>query len=56
MRVLLSTEKASLQEGIDTLEKLKAGCCNVKETFDTMIVNVEERIRKLQDLFPESDD
>jgi hypothetical protein len=54
--VLLSTQKASFQKGIDALEKLKAGCCNVKETFDIMIVNIEERIRELQDLFPESDD
>jgi hypothetical protein len=42
-----------LQEGIDVLEKLKAGCCNVNETFDIMTVDVEERIRELQDLFLE---
>ena len=54
IRVLL--QKASLQEKIDASEKLKAGCCNVKETLDIMIVNIEERIRELQDLFPESDD
>jgi len=53
--VLLSTEKASLQEGIDALEKLKAGCCNVKETFDIIIVNIEERIRELQYSFTKSD-
>jgi hypothetical protein len=56
MRVLLLNEKASLQEGIDILEKLKAVCCNAKETFDIMIVNIEERIRELQDLFTKSDD
>ena len=56
IRVLLLNEKASLQEKIDALQKLKAGCCNVKETLDIMIASIEERIRELQDLFPESDD
>ncbi len=45
-----------MEEKIDALQKLKAGCCNVKETLDIMIVNKEERIRELQDLFTESDD
>jgi primosomal protein N'' len=54
--VLLSTEKASLQKKLNALEKLEARCCNAKETFDTMVVNIDERIRELQDLFPESYD
>lgn len=54
--LLFLNKEASLQEKIDASEKLKAGCCNVKETLDIMIVNIEERIRELQDLFPESDD
>jgi hypothetical protein len=45
-----------LQEKIDALQKLKTGCCNVKETLDIIIVNKEERIGELQDLFAESDD
>ena len=49
-------EKASLQEKINALQKLKAGCCNIKETLDIMMANVEERIIELQDLFAESDD
>lgn len=54
--MLLLNEKESLQEKIDALEKLKAGCCNIKETLGIMIVNIEERVRELQDLFTETDD
>lgn len=54
--MLLLNEKASLLEGIDALEKQKAVCYNLKETLDIMMVNIEERIRELQDLFTKSDD
>lgn len=50
MRVLLLKEKASLQEKIDALEKLKTGCYNLKKTLTTIIFNIDERVRELQDL------
>lgn len=48
IHVLLLNERASLQEEIDDLEKLKTGWCNLKETFDTMIANIKERVRELK--------
>lgn len=56
IRVLLLNEKASFQEKIDSLEKLKAGCCNLKETLDTMIANIKDRVRELQAPSAKSDD
>lgn len=48
MQVLLLNEEASLKDRIDALEKLKAGCCSLKESVETMITNLEERVRELK--------
>jgi len=54
--VLLLGEKASVKEKTDASEELKAGCCDIEETLDILIVNIKERIRELQNSLTKSDD
>lgn len=48
VKLLLLNDKAGKDEKIEALEKLKDGCCQLKEALGIMIENIEKRIDDLQ--------